>query len=160
VYAVPVPALFRGTIDSFHEPFLRDFAVQVTLEVALRHERVLRRLPEVTVTVCETPDTRFKTTVTEPRAMTVLTTVGLAGLATTGVTVEFRDSSAVTRMVGDENVKPLASMRKMEPSEVIEVVDTFDEPVESSMTETLNCFVDVILGPHRHCAVSWGIRAW
>jgi hypothetical protein len=157
---VPVPALLRGTIDSFHEPFLRDFAEQVTLEVVLRHERVLRRLPEVTVTVCETPDTRLNATVTEPRAVTMLTTVGLAGLATPGVVTEFRDSSAVTRMVGDENVKPLASMRNIEPSEVIEVVDTFDEPVESSMTDTLNCLVEVIFGPHRHCAVSWGMRAW
>jgi hypothetical protein len=160
VYAVPAPELLRGTIESFQVPFFIDLAEHVTFEVPTRHENVLRRLPYVAVTVCETPETLENVTVTDPRAATVLTPVGLEGTGTVDVVVAPRDSSAVTRMVGDENVKPLASIRNVVPSDVTEVVETFEDPVESSMTDTLNCFVEAIFGPHRHCAVSCGMRAW
>lgn len=110
---------------------------------------------------------RLTETVTDPFDTATFAPVGLDGTDTAGAVaggvvsgVASIVSSATTRIVGEEKVNPLASIRNVLLSEVIEVVEVFATPVESSITDTSNCFVEAIFDPHRQRAVSSGMRAW
>jgi hypothetical protein len=163
VYADPYPAEFLCMIDNFHEPFVSPLTEHVTFVDEVVHASVLVVFPRTAVTLWVTDAGRAKTVVNAPRVVFTVTPVGFAGTATgavpAGSGAAAASSVAVTRMVGEENVKPLALMLNVVLSAEMDVVDTFFAPVESSRTDTENCFVEVTFGPHRHCAVSSGMRA-
>ena len=152
-YGVPAPAELRGVTVTLHAPLVSLVAEHVTLVVEVLHAKVLEVRPSVAFAEYVTEATRVKDAESAPFDVDIRAPAGLDGRAEVGVPVDsvaVTDSSATTRIVGEENVKPLASMRKRLLSELMEVVETLDAPVESSMTDTLNCFVEVILGPQRH----------
>lgn len=62
----------------------------------------------------------------------------------------------LTRIVGLENVKPAALIRRAVPSTDTAVVAAFFSPVDDSITSATNCDFDDRLSPHKHDAMGSG----